>query len=208
MPSTVDLENLEENITGVFLDYLRKGGVDTENLDAIAKIKHNTFEAALISVQMTLFKADKKQITNQLSLLPYNDNEILERLVNIYINLCTMCNKSTGLYGFSSLTGYYYNTIKQWYGDELNPVRMSLLKRIAENRQHLHINRMQDTPLGDVAVANNDTELGLVWAKNSAQAVGKTAVFIIPGEQTKNALPAGIARGITESIPETMQETG
>lgn len=192
MPSVIDFDNLEQNIHGVFLDFLRKGGIEVDNLDALAKIRHNTFEAALGAVRDKLFKADKPGENNQQSILPYDDNNILNNLINIYIKLCTMCNKSTGLYGFSTFTGFYYNTLRQWEGDQLNPERMLMLKRITENRRHIHINRLQDTSLGDVAVANNDAELGLMWAKNNAPQVAQKAVYILPAEQTRKELGAGL----------------
>lgn len=199
MPSVIDYDNLEQNIHGVFLDFLRKGGIEVDNLDALAKIRHNTFEAALGAVRDKLFKADKPGENNQQSILPYDDNYILNILINIYINLCTMCNKSTGLYGFSTFTGFYYSTLRQWERDQLNPERMTLIKRITENRQHIHINRLQDTSLGDVAVANNDAELGLMWAKNNAPQVAQKAVYILPAEQTRKEIASGLPYEISKA---------
>ena len=189
MPRTVDLEHLEENITGEFFAFLKKGGIEVDNIESLARIKHNVFESALLAVQYKLFKADKPGINNQKSLLPYTDNlELLDQLTDIYIRLCTMCNKSTGMDGFAALTGYSYQVLGLWKEDELNPERLKILKKIAHNRKHIHINRLQDTPLGDVAVANNDQELGLNWAKNSAPQTNTVNAYILPGEAARQAL--------------------
>lgn len=194
MPQSVDLEHLEENITGEFFAFLEKGGVEVNNIDSLAKIKHNVFESALLAVQIKLFRADKPGPNNQKSLLPYTDNlEILDQLTDIYIRLCTMCNKSTGMDGFAALTGYSYQVLGLWKEDELNPERLKILKKIVHNRKHIHINRLQDTPIGDVAVANNDQELGLNWAKNSAPQTNTVTAYILPGEAARQALEQRMA---------------
>lgn len=192
MPKTVDYENLERNIINVFMDTLSNGGIDVNNAEALAKIKHNTFEDACGAVYDCLFRPEKNQENNQLSLLPYNDNNILKQLVYIYNRLCIKCNKSNGVYGFSTMTGYGYSTLNAWLVDQLNPGRIEILKNLQETRRHTHINRLQDTPLGDVAVANNDAELGLNWAKNNAPQVTQKAVYILPAEQTRKEIASGL----------------
>ena len=198
MPSSVDLEHLEENINGEFMKFLQSGGIDTNNFSELAKIKHNTFEAALIHVYKTLFKPDTTQINNQLSLLPYNDNNIFNKLIDIYINLCTMCDKSNGYEGFCTLTGYSSRKIQYWKEDELNPERMRALEKLQKNRQHLLINRLQDNIVGAVAVANNAEEVGLMWAQKSTPQIQNNTVYLMPGESIRERLkqekPAEISK--------------
>ena len=106
------------------------------------------------------------------------------------------------------MTGYDRQTLQLWNDDELNPERFLMFKSAKKERQNMIENKLSDHPIGVTALANNSKELGLNWTRNTAQAVGKTAVFIIPGEQTKNALPGSMARGLPEVVTETMQETG
>lgn len=206
MPSSVDLDNLEQDVTGMFLAYLANGGIDTEDLDSLAKIKHNTFESALIYIYNNLFKPDKKLINNQLSLLPY-DNNTLRRMADIYINLCSICGKSTGLQGFLKLTGVSSGTAYMWLNDELNPERIEILKNIQENNRHIITNRLQDTPLGSVAVANNSEEVGLMWSKNNQAITTQNNMYLMPGESVKNKLLAEMPDELPKSVDITQENT-
>lgn len=198
MPSSVDLEHLEENINGEFMKFLQSGGIDTGNFSELAKIKHNTFEAALTHVYEKLFKPDTTQINNQQSILSYNDLDIFNRLIYIYNKLCELCNKSTGLSGFSSMTGYSEHQLQVWRKDELNPDRMALIEKLQKKRQHIHVNRLQDNIVGDVAVANNAEEAGLMWAQKNTPQIQNNTVYLMPGESIKERLkqekPAEISK--------------
>lgn len=207
MPSSVDLDNLEQNINGLFLEFLAKGGIDVNDYQAISKIKHNTFEAALIYIYNNLLKPDKNLINNQRSLLPYNDNNILNNIADIYIHLCTMCDKSTGIEGFNKLTGIGSETLRIWSMDELNPERMGIINKIRQNNKHIITNRLQDTPLGSVAVANNSEEVGLMWSKNNQAITTQNNTYILPGESVKNKLLAEMPEELPQSVDITQENT-
>ena len=189
MPSTVDLDHLEENINGEFLRFLSNGGVDVQNLDALAKVKHNTFDRALCHVGDTLFRADKRSWCNKQSLLPYDDVNILKQIIDIYYKLCNSTDNDCTLLGLSNLTAFEYSTVKMWSTDELNPKRLDLLKTLQKKRQDMIENKLSDQTIGTVALANNSQSLGLNWAKNSAPQVSKNTVYILPGEQARQGLP-------------------
>ena len=191
MPSTVDLDNLEQNINGEFLRFLAAGGVDVQNLEALTKVKHNTFDRALCHVGDTLFRADKRSWCNKQSLLPYDDVEILKRIINIYYRLCSSTDNDCTLLGLSNLTAFEYSTIKMWCTDELNPQRLDLLKGLQKKRQDMIENKLSDQTIGTVALANNSKSLGLEWARSSGGQIAKSTVFILPGEQARQAVSGG-----------------
>lgn len=192
MAKSINLDTLEQDINGVFLDFLRRGGVDVENLDAMAKVKHNTFDRALQAVYDTLFRPDKTLENNQLSLLPYDDNKVLNNLINIYIRLCNTTDNDSTIRGFCCMTGFDNNTIWGWSRDELNPERMGAVKRITESRVEMIENKLSDHPIGTTALANNSASLGMMWARNNQPMIAQKAVYILPAEQTRKEIGAGI----------------
>lgn len=109
-----------------------------------------------------------------------------------------MCDKSTGIYGFSALTGYSVRKLHLWKEDELNPERMQQLEKLQKNRQHLLVNRLQDNIVGAVAVANNAEEVGLMWAQKSTPQIQNNTVYLMPGESIRERLkqekPAEISK--------------
>lgn len=193
---TVNLGTLEEDITGTFLEFLKKGGVDVNDFTSLAKVKHNTFDRALMYVCDVLFKADRGQINNQKSLLPYDNLEVIKELWYIYYKLCTITNNDCTLKGYANMTGYDYSTLKMWAVDELNPDRLAFFKTCVKDRQTMVTNKLSDSDFGNVALANNDKELGFEWAKNGAHQVTKSTVFILPGEQARRELPGQNAAGL------------
>lgn len=192
MPKTVDYENLEQNILGSFRENLVRFGYNPDDIEGLQKIRHNAFETVLIMIYENLFKPDGRQESNSFTLLPYdyNDNNIyiLNTLVSVYLKLCNICGKSTGVMGFASFTGYSLFTLRAWRGDKLNPARSVSLEKIYKTNQHVLTNRLQDTPLGSVAVANNDEDTGLKWSANNQQNITKNTVFVLPGERVKDSL--------------------
>lgn len=197
MAKSVNLDTLEQDINGVFLDFLRRGGVDVDNLDAMAKVKHNTFDRTLQAVYDTLFRPDKTLINNQKTLLPYDDNNVLENIINIYIKLCNYTDNDSTIQGFSCLTGFDKATLNRWGSDELNPARCNLIKSITENRQGMIENKLSDHPIGTTALANNSASLGMMWARNNQPVLAQKAVYILPAEQTRKEISAGLPYAIT-----------
>ena len=204
MPSTVDLEHLEENITGAYLAFLRAGGINADNLEALTKIKHNTHDRALFYVFDSLFKADRTQINNQSSLLPYNDVGVLKRLIDIYYKLCLATDNDCTIQGFCCLTGFEDNTITKWSRDELNPERMGVIKGLYEKRRGMIENKLSDYTIGALGLANNSESLGLKWAQNSIPQNNNITAYILPGEAARQALEQRINSG---ALPKNASKT-
>ena len=89
---------------------------------------------------------------------------------------------------FSYMTGIDYSTLWDWLqpeGERLNPERTKLLKNIKEWHKAAQIGLLNESPVGSLAVANNDTETGLEWSSKQALNVPQNAVFLIPSERVK-----------------------
>ena len=69
------------------------------------------------------------------------------------------------------------------YTAPTNPARFKVLKSIQECHKLAQINLLNDTPVGALAVANNDVETGLEWSKQQAQQIGQNAIYILPSER-------------------------
>ena len=61
--------------------------------------------------------------------------------------------------------------------------RLRILKSIQEYNQGALISNLKDTPVGALAVANNDHETGLEWSKNQAAAIAANTVYLLPSER-------------------------
>jgi hypothetical protein len=78
------------------------------------------------------------------------------------------------------------NSIMRWLSDEgkkLNPKRWALLRKIQEYNKAMLIDNLKDTPVGAIAVANNDKSTGLEWSKQQAEIAKSNTIFILPSER-------------------------
>jgi translation elongation factor EF-Ts len=84
------------------------------------------------------------------------------------------------------MSGISYATIYNWMnadGEKINPERLEVLKNIQECHKMEQIGLLNDSPVGALAVANNDTETGLEWSKQNAQQIASNTVYILPSER-------------------------
>lgn len=160
-------------------------GVDNSNEKKPRYISHNEVNYVLRQVYRKLFKPDKPLYNNQNSKINYNDVEVLNELANVFIDICSTFNKSLGLVSFSYLTGIDVETMRDWTIDGAagNPARLRIIKRIQTEHKAAHIALLNEAPVGALAVANNDRETGLEWAKQNAQLTAEKQVFILPSER-------------------------
>lgn len=86
---------------------------------------------------------------------------------------------------FSYMIGVNYSTIYNWLqnDEKLNPKRLEVLKSIQEGHKTAQISLLNDSPVGALAVANNDIETGLQWSQNQLLTGQSNAVFLIPSER-------------------------
>jgi len=185
----IDINTVCDDIDNVIDDVLTELNIDAYDYKAITSIKHSTVNYMLSTVYKRLFKPDHNLPNNQKSLVDYNDIELLQVLADKFIDICQRFNKSLGLMSFSYMLGCSYSTIACWLnasdGDGLNYKRSLVLKSIQEGHKAQHIALLNDTPVGALAVANNDHETGLEWAKNNLQQLAGNTVYLIPSERSE-----------------------
>lgn len=159
-------------------------GVDDSNPRKPRYITHNHINYILRQIYNDLFKPDKALFNNQVSIIDYNNINQLETIANIFIDICTRFNKSLGLISFGYLTGIDTATLFNWLNNEPpNPQRLEVLKNIQENHKNIHIGLLNESGVGQLATANNDSETGLNWSKNNAPGLTNSAVYILPSER-------------------------
>ncbi len=182
----IDLNTISDQIDDCVLDFFREFKVDVNDLSQMKSIPHNTLTLCMRYIYDHLFKPDRNMVNNQKSLIDYNDCEMLQLLANKFLELCLRFNKSLGLMSFGFMIGCDYSTLMRWLSDkESNPVRWQILKGIQEGHKAVHIGLLNETPVGALAVANNDLETGLEWSRNQAQQITNNTVYYIPSEQSK-----------------------
>lgn len=179
----IDINTIEQQIDNCIDDFLDENGIDRD-YKSITSIKHSTINYMMSYIYKRLFKPDRTLCNNQKSLVDYNNIELLQVLANKFIDICQRFNKSQGLMSFSYLIGCDYTTLNRWLNEkESNPKRYNVLKSIQESHKEQHISLLNDSPVGALAVANNDIETGLEWSKQQAALQASNAVYILPSER-------------------------
>lgn len=185
----INNETLKDNILECFNKYLYILGFDEQGIDSSNErkpryITHNQINYILRQIYNDILKPNKKLFNNQKSILDYDDIEQLNIIADIFIDICTKFNKSLGLMSFSFLSGIDYTTLIEWLNDKtVNPKRSAILKTVQESHKAIHISLLNESGLGQVAVANNDIETGLQWQQNATQGINANAVYILPSER-------------------------
>ena len=180
----INIDTIEQQIDECINDFLDENGID-RNYKSITSIKHSTINYMMSYIYKRLFKPNKTLCNNQKSYVDYNNIELLQVLANKFIDICQRFNKSQGLMSFSYMIGCDYNTLSRWLNEkESNPARYSVLKSIQVSHKEQQISLLNDSPVGAMAVANNDTETGLEWSKQQAMQIASNAVFLLPSERS------------------------
>lgn len=183
----IDINTISQQIDDCINEYCNKYGLDIDNYNFRVNIKHNELNNMFRYVYNSLFKPNKTFMNNEKSLIDYNNNDLLSVIAGKFIDLCLFFNKSMGLMSFCIFTGIDDNTIIRWSspeGEKLNPKRWELLKSIKELNKAMLISNLKDSPVGALAVANNDKETGLEWSKNQVQQITTNQVFYLPSERS------------------------
>ena len=166
--------------------FLDENGIE-KDYKSIISIKHSTVNYMFNYIYQSLFKPDQTLCNNQKSLIDYDNIDLLQVLADKFITICQRFNKSLGLMSFCYMTGINYSTITVWLNNDekSNPKRLAVLKSIQEGHKAQHIALLNESPVGALAVANNDVETGLQWSQNQALTAAQNAVFLIPSERLK-----------------------
>lgn len=183
----IKTETLHDNILNCVKDIVLDMGYDLNDPKQRKNITHNELNYILRQVYYRLFKPQNNLYNNQNSLIDYDNLTQLEILSNTFLDICAIFNKSLGLMSFSYLLGCSYSTLINWLKDEnnneLNSKRLLIIKSIQESHKAAQIGLLNDSPVGALAVANNDPETGLEWSKQQAQQLAQNQVFILPSER-------------------------
>ena len=210
MPNTarkdqaINADIIAGQIDNCVMSFFEKFNIDIYDPKQCATVTHNQLTLCMMDIYNNLFKPSKSMINNQKSLLDYNNIEQLEIVANSFIKWCMWFNKSLGLVPFSYMTGISTETLRRWSGDEreLNPARYGIIKSIQEGHKQAQINLLNGSPVGALAVANNDRETGLNWAANQAQQIGAAAVYILPSERADRLQLGKAAADQVPEVPE------
>ena len=123
-------------------------------------------------------------MNNEKSLIDYNNTELLQIITDTFIDICNYYNKSLGLISFCYLTGIDYTTILRWLNvEDKSNSRYKVLRKLQETHKAAQVGLLNDSPVGALAVANNDTETGLNWSEKQAAAAASNTIYILPSER-------------------------
>lgn len=204
----LDINTIYDDIITAAYNNITLLGYDINNPKERKSITHNEVNYIFRQIYNALFKPSKALYNNQKSLIDYDNIELLNILIDAFIDICSSLNKSLGIMSFSYMSGIDYTTLYLWGKDEKsNPARFKAIKRIQETHKAAQISLLNDSPVGALAVANNDTETGLQWSLNQTITAANNAVFLIPSERLNrlnigNAEPLRISAEDRQKQPE------
>jgi hypothetical protein len=205
----INADTIHDEIIKTFIESMSSigfdpSGIDNRNERKPRYISHNQVNYCLRQVYNKLFKPDKPLYNNQKSKINYDNIDVLQIIASTFIDICSMYNKSLGLVSFSYLTGISTDTLNEWSrGDnELNSTRSEVIKYIREGHKAAQVSLLNDSPVGSLAVANNDVETGLQWSEKQALASGNSTIYILPSERLQSLGVPGTASGRQIMPPE------
>lgn len=202
----ININTISQQIDACIDQFLDDNGIERD-YKSLVSIKHSTVNYMFSYIYKSLFKPNKPLWNNQKSLVDYDNIDLLQVLADKFIEICQRFNKSLGLMSFSYMIGVNYSTLYNWLqnDEKLNPKRLEVLKSIQEGHKAQHIAILNESPVGALAVANNDIETGLQWATNHAIASGQQAVFLIPSERL-NRLGVGASAPVALPVAAEAEE--
>jgi hypothetical protein len=180
----INPETIQQQVLSCVNDQIVLLGYDLNNPKDRKSISHNEVNYILRRVYDNIFKPSTGLMNNQKSIIDYDDIEQIQAVVNVYIDICSRFNKSLGLMSFSFMSGIDITTLLRWINNpELNLERSKAIQKIQEVHKALQIGLLNDSPVGALAVANNDTETGLNWSEKQAAAAASNTIYILPSER-------------------------
>lgn len=149
------------------IDYYRQAAKDIIKREAeadgidLSKVSSNTFNALLCAVYRSLFRPDGRkegQRGQKASKTGYTESEA-ETIAQIYVELCNIYNVRPSAYGFGLLTGI----------DETKTLQhlTAASSKVSKATKNAVLNKAFDHPVGVLALANNDPETGLMFARQN-----------------------------------------
>lgn len=183
----IDINTICDQIDECINDFLTENNIDRD-YKSITSIKHSTVNYMMSYIYKRLFKPNITLCNNQKSYVDYNNIELLQVLADKYISICQRFNKSLGVMSFGYMIGVNYSTLYNWMNDKsgepLSLKRLEVIKNIQENHKVQQIALLNESPVGVLAVANNDVETGLNWSANQVQQITNNTVYYLPSERS------------------------
>lgn len=116
-------------------------------------------------------EAEAKKIGERISKIALNEDNITA-MIEIYIAVCETWNALPSQYGFERLTGIKIDTACQY---------VTAARELLQNARKTYVqNRLNNSPLGILTLANNDIETGLLYTRQNIvthEAVKKSLSF-------------------------------
>lgn len=201
----ININTVESDIDKCVDDYLTMLCIERD-YKSLTSIKHQTVNGLFRYIYKQLFKPDRTLCNNQKSYVDYNNTDLLQVLADKFIDICSMFNKSLGIMAFGYMIGADVTTLMRWGSDEKsNPERYKVVKYIRESHKAAQISLLNDSPVGALAVANNDVETGLQWSLNQTITAANNAVFLIPSERL-NRLNIGNSEPLQLANPDQQEK--
>lgn len=195
----INTATISQDIDNCVLEYFSRYSLDVFDLSQRKYITHNILTGCMKYIYNKLFKPQHGLMNNQKSLLDYDNIEQLTVVADKFIELSLEFNKSLGLMQFSIMSGIHRSTLAEWRDNrELNPIRSDIINNICECHKMEQIGLLNDSPVGALAVANNDIETGLEWSKQQALTQANNTVYILSSERLQGL---GLPKADTKELP-------
>ena len=186
-----DISKLDSMIDNTIINYCKKSNIDLYDYEFKKKITAAEVAYIIRMLRDDLFLpayTDHFDVTETRNLLDLSDIVLFNFITDKYLRICSFFGVALGLYSYSVLLNISYGDIPEWVneptiGKELNAARAFNVKKVSNFRAREIVNNLQASPVGTMAVANNDTETGLQWAKNQQITTEKTTVYYLPSER-------------------------
>lgn len=163
---TADGMEIYENGIARYLDQY----IQEREIEDMHKEPQSRWNAALLYINNNLFKlhrdilkADNYSTGNLVYNNPTNNNAYditkIDRICDIYINLCYEYDKEISIMGFSKLTGITQDTIYSWYNDSdrLGSLGSKIYKKLTAEREE---------SLSNMLISGKRNPVGLLGALN------------------------------------------
>ncbi len=206
MVKAAESEVYENRIEELFYEYCYENDIDT----AKHNIDDNDAYCIWRYIYNTLFKPDAETIryNNKKSKLDYGDIETISNILDIYLGLCYKFKILPLIGDFETLTGITRDTLNSWERGEYRVEsgnatykHSDLAKKIRDATKRMTLKNLNSNPMGQMAIANNYEDAGLMFAQKEAQA--KADAWLIPRER-----PAEIAQRRARELPQMPEFDG
>ena len=201
MVKAAESEVYENRIEELFYEYCYENDIDT----AKHNIDDNDAYCIWRYIYIHLFKPDAETIrfNNKSSKLDYDDITKIHAILDIYLGLCYKFKILPLINDFCTLTGIARETLNSWEHGEYRARKSEnatyrhsdVAKKIKEATQRMTLKNLNSNPMGQMAIANNYEDAGLMFAQKEAQA--KADAWLIPRER-----PAEIAQRRARELPQ------